>query len=373
MGLSGVVCQDGAVRLLRRAFMAGRVAHAYIFGGPEGVGKFKTAREWAALLLCAEPVGDQGDPGAIDSCGRCRSCRALEAGSHPDFSHVYKELIEFTRQGKNKKTPVDLPIDVIREFVIEKAWSRPTLSRRKVFIISESERLNASSQNCLLKVLEEPPDFCCIILLCSRLERLLPTIRSRCQAVRFGPVDEEVIFAKVSRMGAGEKHARYFGRLARGSLGLACRWAELELAGAGLFSSKKRLVEALAAVEFEQVPDLAAVLVEESRKLAGAWCDLERGTSKTDINRKAAKTIVEIAISAVDDAMKLRITPERPIINFDQRGSIELLARRFDTESLGAMVGDCYEVLSWIESSVNEKLIFERLLFSLAGSDRMAY
>ena len=111
--------------------------------------------------------------------------QGYDAGSHPDFNHVYKELLEFTEEGKDKKTPISFPIDVVREFVIAKASSKPTLSERKIFVVSEGEKLQDAAQNCLLKTLEEPPAYCFIILLCSRLDKLLPTIKSRCQIIRF--------------------------------------------------------------------------------------------------------------------------------------------------------------------------------------------
>ena len=147
MALNEIFCQDRAVPLLQRAFAADKVPHAYIFAGPEGIGKFKTAREWAKLLLCKKPAAERGSAVQPDSCGSCESCRLFEADAHPDFNHIYKELLEFTRDNKDKKTPVEMPIDVIREFIIEKVSTRPTLSQRKVFVVSEAEKLNNSSQN----------------------------------------------------------------------------------------------------------------------------------------------------------------------------------------------------------------------------------
>ncbi|GAH35818.1 unnamed protein product, partial [marine sediment metagenome] len=165
MSLKEIFCQGKAIGILQRAFSADKMPHAYIFAGAEGVGKFKTAREWAKLLLCKNPINEKIENADFaDSCGSsrplemgrgsCESCRLLEAGSHPDFNPVYKELIQFTKDGKDRKTPVDLPKDVIKEFLIEKVSTRPTLSERKVFIVSEAEKLNAASQNSLLKVLE---------------------------------------------------------------------------------------------------------------------------------------------------------------------------------------------------------------------------
>jgi DNA polymerase-3 subunit delta' len=215
MSLKEIFCQDKAITILQRALATGKVPHAYIFAGQEGIGKFKTAREWARVLLCENPVVEND---FTDSCGLCRSCQLFEAGSHPDFNHVYKELVEFTRDNKGRKTPVDLPIDVIREFLIEKVSVRPTLSKRKVFVVSEAERLNDASQNSLLKVLEEPPEYCCIVLLCTRMERLLPTTKSRCQMIRFAPIAEDRIIKKLTEMGIEQRLGRYFARLAQGSL-----------------------------------------------------------------------------------------------------------------------------------------------------------
>jgi DNA polymerase-3 subunit delta' len=372
MSLKEIFCQDKAIAILQRARASGKLAHAYIFAGPEGVGKFKTASEWARLLLCKSPVIEKTDATEFaDSCGSCQSCRLFEAGSHPDFNPIYKELLEFTRDGKGKKTPVDLPIDVIREFLIAKVPTRPMLSERKVFVVSEAERLNASSQNALLKSLEEPPEYCCIILLCTRMERLLPTTKSRCQIIRFALIDEDRIIEKLKEMGIEEKRAQYFARLSQGSLGQACRWAELELADTNLYQIKKELVNSLATYELADALNLAQRYLDESKKIAAAWADLDKTTSRTDINRRAAKGLVQIIISALRDAMKLSVAEGKGLINFDQREQIKKLAGRFDTEQAAEKIADCYRTLRWIDSSVNEKLIFEELLLNLAVSDRI--
>ena len=368
MSLKEIFSQDKAVSILQRAFAAGKMPHAYIFAGPEGVGKFKAAREWAKMLLCKNPLVEAN---FADSCGSCQSCQLFEAGSHPDFNSVYKELREFTAGGKGKPPPVDLPIDVIRQFLIGKVASKPTLSERKVFIVSEAEKLNAASQNSLLKVLEEPPEYCCIILLCTRLERLLATTKSRCRLIRFVPIAEERIIEKLKEMGIKGKQAQYWAGLAQGSLGLACQWAQLELAGADIYQAKKELVGLLSTCEFTDALESAQRLLDESKKIAGAWANLDESTSKTDINRRAAKTLVQIVISALHDAMKLNLKGTERIINFDQTEQIKNLAKRFDPEQSAEKIADCYKVLRWIESGVNEKLIFEQLLLNLAASDRM--
>jgi DNA polymerase-3 subunit delta' len=368
MPLKDIFCQDKAVELLLRGFLSGHSAHAYIFAGAEGVGKFKTACEFGKLLLCENP---QSGKDFADSCGRCESCRCFAAGSHPDFVHVYKELLEFTTDGKGRTAPVEMPIDVIREFLIAAVSNRPTLSARKVFVVSEAEKLNISSQNALLKVLEEPPAYCCIMLLCTRMERLLATTRSRCQTIRFGPIEQKRIFDKLAEMGLGKKESEFFSRLAEGSIGQACNWAQLELAGADLYERKVEIVNSLAQCRLEDSLELAQNFVQAGKKLAEVWAKRDTATSKTDINRKASQTIIRIAISALNDAMRLNLGDGANMTNGDQKQKIAMLARKFDTDEAAEKIGDCFEALRWIESNVNERLLFERLLLKLAGCDKI--
>lgn len=366
MSLQDIFCQDRALGMLQRAFAADRAAHAYIFAGLEGVGKYATARQWAKLLLCEQPaaVGTPEESFA-DSCGACDSCLLFEGGSHPDFNHVYKELREFTRDGKGKPPPVDLPIDVVREFLLEKASIRPACSARKVFVVSEAEKLNASSQNALLKVLEEPPAYCTIVLLCTRIEKLLPTTKSRCQTVRFGPIDEDRIIGKLNDMGLAQRQTLCFARLAQGSLGLACQWARLECEGAGLFEAKREVVASIARFGLAETLDLAAQLVAQSKELSASWAAADKAVSKADIGRRAQKTLIRVILSAFHDAMLVNIASEPALIHVDQEREIARLAERFDLEEAAGKIEAGYEALRWIDANVNERLIFERLLLRL--------
>jgi DNA polymerase-3 subunit delta' len=373
MSLREIFCQDRAIGILQRGLAADRAAHAYLFAGLDGVGKFKTAREWARLLLCKHPRVEQTPAGPFaDGCGSCESCGLVDADSHPDYAHVHKELLEYTREGKGKKTPIDLPIDVIREFLIEQVSNRPSLSSRKVYIVSEAEKLNVNSQNALLKVLEEPPAYCTIILLCTRLEQLLPTIKSRCQIVRFGPVEEKRITAQLAATGLGTREATFFARLAQGSLGLACQWARLQQDGVGLFEAKKNLVAALAGYKLPEVPKIVDQAQEVAKQIAAGWGSLDKATSKSDLGRRAQRTLIQILISALYDVAIHHVAAERPLINADQASEIAALARRLGPDQAIEGVRDGYEMLRWLDDNVNDRLILERLLFRLARSAIMA-
>ena len=97
--------------------------------------------------------------------------------------------------------------------------------------------------------------------------------------------------------------------------------------------------------------------------------EIEEGTSKSDVSRRAQKTLVQMIVSALHDAMRLNLDPTGEIINFDQKGQIEVLMGRYDAEQAAERIAMCYRADRQIESSVNEKLIFEQLLLSLGSSD----
>ncbi len=368
MLFSEIYCQDRAIGVLQRAYAADRVAGAYIFAGPGGVGKDTTARVFAKLLLCEQPAGDEGS-GYFEPCGECDSCRLYESDekseSHPDFALIYKELSEYTEKGRNKTTPVDLPIDVVREFLIDKASQRPSLSQRRVYVVLEAERLNNSSQNALLKVLEEPPPYCTIILICTSAELLLPTTRSRCQLVSFGPVKAGIITEKLERMGLDSAKSRFFANLSQGSVGLAFAWARLQ-DEVDLYEIKRRIVDDLATGKYEQSLGIAERLIGHSKAIAAAWAELEEKTSKTDINRRADKTVLRIVMLALSDAMKFGVGIHDNLTNSDQKSCVEALARRFDPEIAAEKAQLCGQAAQWVDASANQKLIFERLLLNLA-------
>ncbi|MCD4830289.1 MAG: hypothetical protein K8R02_00605 [Anaerohalosphaeraceae bacterium] len=369
MNLSDIFCQERSVEALRQAFGCGRVGHAYIFAGANGIGRFATAGVWTKLLLCESPTSENE---LYDSCGKCQSCIAFEAGAHPDFNHVYKELVQFTKNPANrKKIPIDLPIDVIREFVIDKVFQRPSLSQTKVYVISEAEKLNASSQNALLKVLEEPPSFCFIILLCTRLEALLPTTQSRCQIIRFGPISQERIVEKLSG-DVPEAEARYWGRFTEGSLGGAISFSQLADEKTSFYEFKKSLVEKLARFELAQAVDFAQWIIAGVKTTSDIWAKKNPNVNTSDIKRQTQKAVISMIISAFADAMKAGFVSAEDFINFDQAQQIMVLAERFGAEGASEQISKCYEAISWIEASVNEKLIFEHLLLNFVSSATIA-
>src|SRR5687768_9168926 len=153
--LAEIFGQDAAIETITRAYEADRLPHGMIFAGPAGVGKATTARALAKLFLCEKPK-------KTEPCNKCDSCRVFDAGNHPDFHRVYKELIRI--EFKDRKA-IDLPVPVVREFLLEPAGRKTVMGRGKVFVVEQAEAMNAQAQNALLKTLEEPLGRTLIILL----------------------------------------------------------------------------------------------------------------------------------------------------------------------------------------------------------------
>ncbi|MBN1816078.1 MAG: hypothetical protein JW828_01880 [Sedimentisphaerales bacterium] len=368
MRLKDIFCQDQVIERLQRAYAASKMAHAYIFAGPDGVGRRSTARAWAKMLLCRDRQKQKiGDCPHFDSCGRCESCRIFEGGGHPDFKEVYKELRPYTVDDKGKEAKQDLPISVIREFLIDKVAARPILGESVVFLVHEAERLNVNSQNALLKVLEEPPRHCVIILLCTRPEMLLPTTLSRCQLLRFGPIEEDIIVNRLAEQGIGKVEATFWARFCEGSLGQAIQWIALKLKEGACYSLKTELIRRLAQFRLADAVDLAEWMVERAKDLGQAIQAVDEKVGKTDSNRRAQKGVLRMALCAFKDAMRLSAGIDGGLVNADQKDSIAQIADRNTPEILAEWVVGLDKSMRWVDDSVNEKLIFEEFLLDCAG------
>ncbi len=359
MSLKDIYCQDRAIEVFQKALACDRLGHAYIFGGLEGVGKFKTAFEWAKVLLCENRLQEQG---FFDSCGKCRSCKLFEQQSHPDFHHVYKELYAFTEKGKSSnKTPVQMPVDVIREFLLDKVAGKPAIGNYSIYVISETEKLNAASQNAMLKVLEEPPGYCILILLCTSMDKLLPTTRSRCQLVRFNSIDENIIAERLANEGIEDEQAKFWARFCQGSLGNSIVWS-----GLGAYEFKCDIVKKICISDKRDIGDIVDLITDNASTISGKWSEMEPQTSKSDLNRRVQKAVIEVFASVYRDCSKISMGIKERLINSDQIPDIRKLKDRLEPENCCEKVEKCYKALKWVDSNVNERLIYERLLLELA-------
>ncbi len=372
MQLKDIHSQNIAVSQLQHAFAAGRTAHAYLFVGPDGVGKRTTARAFAKMLLCHDRAKKQVNGEAFfDSCGKCHSCTLFEADSHPDYKPIYKELVKYTKEGKNKTTPIEMPVDVIREFVIDKVSNRPAESDFVVYVIDEAEKVNKSSQNSMLKVLEEPPGYCVLILLCSRIEEMLPTTRSRCQPIRFGPVEESFLLEKLNPLSLNAGQALYWARFSEGSVGRALEWAGLDLGEESptVYEIKNELLRRICRLSLPEVPDTAAWIGQSAKIIGAAWARACPEMSTKDLNRRAQKGMIRMVLCLLSDVMNAHLGRPSKWVNADQESAVRKLAETMDCEQAAEKILAVQNMLRWVDASVNEKLIFEHLLFMLSLSD----
>lgn len=208
MSFARILGHDRPLRLIRRALEAGRLPHALLFSGPGGVGKRTVARELGKALNCAGEAGRD----ACDACPSCRLAARGERGEHPDILIV-------------EPAGRSLKIDQIREVERHAALS-PYAGQRRVAIVDAAEAMTQQAQNAFLKTLEEPPGGAVLILVSAAPTALLPTIRSRCQEVRFGSLPDDVVVALLAGGGLGEDDARRAAVLGGGSVGQARLWAE---------------------------------------------------------------------------------------------------------------------------------------------------
>lgn len=178
MSLADVIGQESALRILRGAMERGRLASSYLFAGEEGIGKRFAAFNLAKALNCLEPVG-------ADACGRCPSCRKMEAGTHLDFRVVEPDGDQ-------------IKVEQIRE--VEEILSlKPYEGGVKTVVVDDAERMNTYAANAFLKTLEEPSPQTLIVLVTSNPDWLPLTIRSRCSRVNFTPLSPADCEAVVSK------------------------------------------------------------------------------------------------------------------------------------------------------------------------------
>jgi DNA polymerase-3 subunit delta' len=239
----GIEGHDDVVERFRRALARGRLASSFLFAGPSGIGKRAFAMTLAQALLC-QTRPEQ----AMDPCGACPSCAQVTAGTHPDVERVAKP------EGKS-----DIPLALLigddehrrREGLCHNIALKPYLGGRKVAVIDDADDLNEEGATALLKTLEEPPPRSVLILIGTTPAKQLPTIRSRCQLIRFRPLPPESVASLLVSKGyvADTAEARRLAELGEGSVGRA-----LELADPAFRAFRNTLVEHLCRPVLEPLP-----------------------------------------------------------------------------------------------------------------------
>jgi len=310
---------------LRLALTQGRLHHAYLFVGPEGVGKRTVALSLARALHCSDRTRD--------FCGQCANCARIQAGNHPDV-RVIGPL-------PDKK---EISIQQIRE--IEKELNFRSFSGgKKIAIIDPATLMNLAAQNALLKTLEEPPQDSVLILIAFNSGGLLPTLRSRCLRLSFSPLRRDLLAGFLRTKGVNPETARLLAAISGGSLGAAL-----------------------------------SIDVQEAREKRQFWsgllCALKTGGYRAATeaaealatNKEETSQFLQWAETWYRDLLIHAVTPDfGDIVNLDQLAQIEKDAAHADVEHLLSLLTQTSAAGAQIQRNLNRRMVLEQLFFNVVG------
>lgn len=370
--LLDIVGQEVAISQLARIVASGRRPGAYLFAGPTGVGRRTTAEALANTLLCQRPLArklqgrmaefpeDLTVPGV---CGECPDCLALAAGTHADYHAVSRQTARYSEDPDvRSRVMQNVSVQVVREFIIAPASRRSARGRGKVFVVRQAEQMSDAAQNALLKTLEEPPPGVSLILICRSPDELLATTRSRCALVRFGPLPADFVIDRLIGEGVAPEQARFWASYTERSVGRALR-----LAKAGLYETKRELVDRLAALTDKADPQLGDWLVGQAEALAAAAVAEDKKLARTLATRQGAGLLLGLLASVYQDATARAGGSDRSPIHADQSDRICGIA-----DALGAVVAaDIVTQLTRCEQllwrNVNAKTLWDNVVITCAS------
>ena len=325
MAFTEIIGQEKSLALLRGALANNRLHHAYLFTGPEGVGKRTTALALAMALHCVERRGD--------ACGRCIECARIRNRNHPDIREIEP------LPGKK-----EIAIQQIREMEKDLQF-RSFSGGRKVAILDPAALLNQPSQNALLKTLEEPPKDSLLILIAPNAGALLPTLRSRCLRVSFGPIPRQVLASFLSsRKGVSIEKAQLLAAVSMGSPGVA-----LAIHDSGSREARREWGRRLATLgrgDYRGAMEFAEALASD---------------------RQESLEFLRWVQSWYRDLLVYRLGQEDPV-NLDLLPELQLNAAAATLERILSCAAQAGEAAEKIQRNLNRRMVLEQLLFDAVGS-----
>jgi len=347
MSWQDLVGHEHVVERFRRALARGRLSGSFLFVGPEGVGKRTFALRLAQVLLC------QGrGPEEFNFCTRCPGCVQVAAGTHPDLLQVSKP-----------EDRMFLPLKLLvgdeehrgQAGLCHDLALRPYMGGYKVAVIDDADHFNQESANALLKTLEEPPPQAVLILIGTSAARQIPTIRSRCQLVRFQALEVEQVAGLLlaQQIVTEPELARQLAALSGGSLQRA-----RELADTALWEFRSVLFEHLAAERLD-VTGLA-------QQIAGL---LDRQGRQASVRRARARQVIRLAMAFYREL--LRTSSGLPSggdaqIDADWATWLGRGAAHIGPEQAAAALERCIKALGHIDRNVREAVVVEAWLDELS-------
>jgi len=309
---------------LSGALESNRVAQAYLFYGPEGVGKSKMAEVLMRRLVCRAPELDE-------PCGACPDCRMFEAGTHPDVHRV------------GNPDDKSLGIDAVRR--LQGVLSYTPYGRTHVTYVAPADRLTLQAANAFLKTLEEPPGRAVFILVSAYPERIPPTVLSRCVRIPFRHLSSEEIIGSLGTMGYMGPEVRTAAAFAEGNLAKAVElvsgaWSPQVRDEVISLAKRARSLGTVEVAALAQEMASRAVLEERLRMLAAWYRDL---------------------------LMWLETADEVLVVNADRLSEIRSAAQGYSARELVQIITRIENALQRLEGNGNPRLIAEVLLLGLAA------
>lgn len=364
MSWNEIVGNDRIKKILQRQITENRVANSYLFAGIEGIGKEQFAIQFAKTINCISPIIDDDK---IDSCQKCKSCKMFDNFSHPNFEIIYalptttvdsnsdnlsETIIDEIKQQFQKK--IDDPyskiklknanfirVTSIREIKKKLSLTQSNVGKRFI-LISEADKMNSESANAFLKTLEEPGENIIVILSTSKPDKLLPTIKSRCQIIKFAPIEIDLIIGKLKNdLNINNEQARMAANISMGSLTKA-----LEIFDDNFIEMRDTIVDTLRSSLKKK---------QYRRELSD---NINKIIKKYD--KELIITLLQILTLWIKDAENIRNNYDN-ISNVDNSESIRKFATNFKKTIL-------LEISQYIEDSINliqRNVNIQGVIFSL--------
>lgn len=317
---------DWAVDLLRGHAGGDKLRHAYLFTGPEGVGRQTLAVKFAKALNCTDPPEKGG------FCGVCRDCRQLESLTHPDLSLLIPQ------EGRS-----NLLIDQVRALQHTLALS-PYAGAYRVALLPDFQRATTQAANALLKTLEEPPDRVILLLTAHAPEGLLPTIVSRCEVIRLRPASIQSTQDYLqSVQGLTEENARLLAHISGGRVGAAIRLAE---------------DPAALSHRHEHLGTFLGLL---SARRSDRFMLAESLSRSRDQTRQQVSDVLQLWLSFWRDVFLRALGGSAPLLNIDLEPQIDQVAAQVSCETARSLVIAHEMALKQLDAYANVRLLLETL------------
>jgi DNA polymerase-3 subunit delta' len=316
----GVIGHTWIIEHLTRGLAHGRVRHAYLLTGTEGIGKTTLARSFARALNC---LAETDRP-----CGKCRACTLIAANLHPDMSIIDAEGDK-------------LRIEQIRDMQHTLSL-RPVEARYRVVILRRFDRASTQAMDALLKTLEEPPPYVVLILTANTTDALLPTIKSRCQPLALRPLPAAQVRSALIARGIETERAALLTQLSGGRMGWAIRASEDE----SMLTERTALLDMLeAAISGPRVKRFALVEV------------LTKERERDDL-----QTTLAIWQSYWRDVLLMAHSATTPPTNRDRQQTMQQLANTLKVDDIYRVIQAISRASKYIGQNVNPRLTIEVLM-----------